>query len=73
MSPTTISPDPFSFFTMQGFGNKGKKTKRPGTGESTQTLLPRSEASSSIEVYYSYHESLNSLSEIVDQVSPPVW
>ena len=54
---------------MQGFGNKGKKSKRPGTADSTRALISKSEPSSSIEVYNSFRESLNSLTEIVDKVS----
>ena len=71
-SPTLTPLEQLSFFAMQGFGYKGKKPKRPSTADSSQALISRSEASSSIEVYNSYRESLNSLSEIVDKVSSRV-
>lgn len=71
-SPTLTPLEQLSFFTMQGFGYKGKKIRRPSTADSSQALISRSEASSSIEVYNSYRESLNSLSEIVDKVSSRV-
>ena len=62
-----LSPlDPLSFFTLQGLG---KRFKRHGPGESSQDLLLKSERSGSIEVYDSYRESLNSLIEMVDNVS----
>lgn len=57
--------DPLSFFTMQSFG---KKFKRPGTSDSSAALISSSETSS-IEIYHSYRESLNSLIEMVDNVS----
>ncbi|KAF9654164.1 hypothetical protein BDM02DRAFT_241 [Thelephora ganbajun] len=67
MPPTLAPLDPLSFFTMPGFGNKGKKSKRPSTADSSQALISRNESDSSIEVYNSYRESLNSLTEIVDK------
>ena len=67
-SPAIVPLDPFSFFTMQGFGNMGKKLKRSATSDSSRALIPRSEAGSSIDIYNSYHDSLNSLIEIVDNV-----
>lgn len=69
MSPTLTPLEQLSFFTMQGFGYKGKKLKRPGTSDSARSLISKREPSSSIEVYNSYRESLNSLIEIVDKVS----
>ena len=69
-SPTLTPLEQLTFFAMQGFGSKGKKPKRPDTAESSRALLSRSEPSSSIEVYNSYRESLNSLTEIVDKVRP---
>ena len=68
-SPALTPLEQLSFFAMQGFGYKGKKLKRPSTADSSQSLISRSEAGSSTEVYNSYRESLNSLSEIVDKVS----
>ena len=73
-TPPLLTPlEQLSFFTMQGFGNKGKKSKRPSTPESSRALISRSEPSSSIEIYNSFRESLNSLSEIVDKVSLWAW
>ena len=66
-SPALTPTDPLSFFTMQGLG---KKFRRPGTGDSSQALLSNSTPGSSIEVYNSYHESLNSLIEMVENVGP---
>ena len=63
------SLEPLSFFAIQGFGYKGKKLKRPSTADSSQALLSRSQTGSSVEVYNSYRESLNSLIELVDKVS----
>ena len=67
-SPALPPLDPFSFFTMQAFGNKGKKLRRSMTSDSARALISRSETSHSIEIYTSYHDSLNSLIEIVDNV-----
>ena len=72
-TPPVLTPlDSLSFFTMQGFVHKGKKLRRPGTAESSQGLISRDNPRSSIEVYDSYRESLNSLIEIVDKVSLPL-
>ena len=71
-SPALTPLDPFSFFTVQGFGHKGKKFQRSTTPDSSQALLSESEPSNSIEIYNSYHDSLNSLIEIVDNVSLPL-
>lgn len=60
--------EPFSFFNMQGFG---KKFRRSTTPDSSRALISRSETIGSIEVYNSYHDSLNSLVSIVDNVSLP--
>lgn len=68
ISPAAAPLDPFSFFTMQGFGGKGKKLRRSATSDSSRALISRSEPSSSIEIYTSYHDSLNSLIEIVHNV-----
>ena len=65
-SPALPHQDPLSIFTMQGFG---KKFRRPGTGDSSQALISKGGPGSSIEVYDSYRESLNSLIEMVDNVS----
>lgn len=67
-SPAVVPLDPFSFFSMQGFGNKGKKLRRSATSDSARALISRSEHSGSIEIYTSYHDSLNSLIEIVHNV-----
>jgi len=65
-SPALVPLDPFSFFTMQGFGNMGKlKLRRSTTSDSSRALISRSEPRNSIEIYNSYHDSLNSLIEIV--------
>jgi hypothetical protein len=67
-SPAMVPLEPFSFFTIQGFGNKNKKLKRSYTSDSSRALISKSEPSSSIEIYSSYHASLNSLIEIVHNV-----
>jgi hypothetical protein len=67
-TPAVVPLEPFSFF-MQGFG---KKFRRSTTPDSSRALISRSETINSIEIYNSYHDSLNSLVSIVDNVSPSV-
>lgn len=65
-SPALVPLEPFSFFNVSGFGYKSKIFRRSATPDSSRSLISRAENNSSIEVYNSYHESLNSLIEIVD-------
>ncbi|KAF9786747.1 hypothetical protein BJ322DRAFT_670560 [Thelephora terrestris] len=62
-TPAVVPLEPFSFFNMQGFG---KKFRRSTTPDSSRALISRSETINSIEIYNSYHDSLNSLVSIVD-------
>jgi hypothetical protein len=72
-SPMVLSPIINAFKLDQ----KGKKKpKRPGTSDSNQHLLPKSEAhdeypneSESKDVYTSYRNSLESLNDIINRVS----
>lgn len=70
ISPALVPLDPFSFFNVPGFGYKGRKFGRSTTPDSSRALISRTETNGSIEVYNSYHDSLNSLIEIVDNVRP---
>lgn len=65
-SPVLTPIESFPCFVIQGFGYKGKKSRRSATPDSFQALISRSDTSNSIEIYNSYHDSLNSLIEIVD-------